>query len=474
MHWILQFFGRFHPLFVHLPIGILFLAFLFECLSNFKRYTSLRVAVAPALLIGAFFAVASVISGLFLSQEGGYEDTVVDLHQNLGIATAIFAIILYLFHGKTFRYFSRYAERKSIRIISFLILITLLSLTGHLGGTLTHGDEYLFEYISSTQEIEDPSLKLQAIQNVDTAVLYSEIIQPILDSRCYSCHSSRKQKGELRLDGLAFILQGGDHGKIIEPGIPDSSSLYKRLMLPLEDEDHMPPNEKPQPSSAEIALVKAWVEEGADFEKRVDKYTQSGKIKTYFQLLIAQSQTEKLIPTEEAPAADPTVVAQLRAKGVIVLPVSSESNYLTANFINAKLISKEDLKSLLNLKRQLVWLDLKGTNITDEGIREISQFTVLRKLNLDYTSITNKGIEHITALPELTYLNLVGTKITDEGLIRLVTLKNLKNIFLYETNVTAKGVVSFMSSSPSVNIDTGGYQLPKIVGDSAVETFGPS
>src|SRR3990170_3059152 len=262
MHWIFQFFGRFHPLFVHLPIGILFLAFLFECLSNFKQYASLRVAVAPALLIGSFFAVASVISGLFLSQEGGYEDAVVDLHQNLGIATAIFTIILYLFQRKPVRYFSKYAERNSIRIISFLILITLLFATGHLGGTLTHGEEYLFEYIYSTEEIKDPSVKLQAIHDVDTAVLYSDIIQPILDSRCYSCHSSRKQKGELRLDGLTFIMQGGDNGKVIQPGLPDSSTLYNRLMLPLEDEDHMPPNEKPQPSSAEVALVKAWIEEG--------------------------------------------------------------------------------------------------------------------------------------------------------------------------------------------------------------------
>lgn len=474
MYWILQFFGRFHPLFVHLPIGILFLAFLFECLSNFKRYASLRVAVAPALLIGAFFAVASVISGLFLSQEGGYEDSVVDLHRNLGIATAIFTIVLYLFQAKPIQYFSRYAERNSIRIISFLVLITLLSITGHFGGTLTHGEEYLFEYISSTEEAKDPSEKLKAIHNVDSAVLYSEIIQPILDSRCYSCHSSRKQKGELRLDGLAFIMQGGDNGKVIEPGIADSSTLYKRLMLPLEDEDHMPPNEKSQPSSAEIALVKAWIEEGADFEKRVDKYTESSKIKTYFQLLVAQSQTEKLIPTEEVPAADPNVVTQLRAKGVIVLPVGSETNYLTVNFVNTKLVSEEDLKLLLSLKSQLVWLDLKATSISDEGLREISQLTALRKLNLDYTSITDKGIEYIGSLSELTSLNLVGTKITDEGLIRLATLKKLKNIFLYKTGVTANGFANFTSASPSVNIDTGGYQLPKIVGDSAVETHGPS
>jgi hypothetical protein len=236
----------------------------------------------------------------------------------------------------------------------------------------------------------------------------------------------------------------------------------------------MPPNEKPQPSSAEIALVKAWIEEGADFEKTVDRYSQSSKIKTYFQLLIAQSQTEKLIPTEEVPAADPSVLAQLKAKGVIVLPVGSESNYLTVNFVNTKLISGEDLKLLLSLKRQLVWLNLKATNISDEGMGEISQLTALRKLNLEYTSIGDEALEKIASLAELTDLNLVGTKITDKGLIGLTRLKKLQNIFLYKTNTTASGIANFTSASPLINIDTGGYQLPKIVADSAIETFGPS
>jgi len=174
------------------------------------------------------------------------------------------------------------------------------------------------------------------------------------------------------------------------------------------------------------------------------------------------------------PAADPNVLAQLIAKGIIVLPVGSESNYVTVSFVNTKIISEADLKLLVSLKRQLVWLNLKGTSISDEGMREISQLTTLRKLNLDYTSITDKGIEKITDLSALTYLNLVGTKITDEGLIRLTTLKELKNIFLYKTNTTASGVANFTVAAPLVIIDTGGYQLPKIVGDSAVEALGPS
>ena len=93
MEWITQFFGRFHPLLVHFPIGILILAFLFECLSRIKSYRKLRAAIPPSLLLGSLFAVASAFSGYFLSEEGGYEDDLLERHKTLGIATAVFSVI---------------------------------------------------------------------------------------------------------------------------------------------------------------------------------------------------------------------------------------------------------------------------------------------------------------------------------------------------------------------------------------------
>src|SRR5688500_14333137 len=95
MDWIIQFFGRFHPLIVHLPIGILFLAFLFECLSAFRDYRKLNAAVQPSLFLGSIFAILSIVSGIFLSREGGYDDFLLERHRNLGIATAAFTVILY-------------------------------------------------------------------------------------------------------------------------------------------------------------------------------------------------------------------------------------------------------------------------------------------------------------------------------------------------------------------------------------------
>jgi len=60
MEIVMQFLGRFHPLIVHLPIGFLLLAFIFECLSLLDTYKKLKVAVKPSLLLGAAFAVVAM------------------------------------------------------------------------------------------------------------------------------------------------------------------------------------------------------------------------------------------------------------------------------------------------------------------------------------------------------------------------------------------------------------------------------
>lgn len=93
--------------------------------------------------------------------------------------------------------------------------------------------------------------------------LYKDVIAPVLENKCTGCHGEKKAKGKLKLNTHEAILKGGEDGKVVIPGQPDKSTLYKNLNLPLADEDHMPPEEKPQPTKAEIAAIKWWIEKGA-------------------------------------------------------------------------------------------------------------------------------------------------------------------------------------------------------------------
>ena len=83
------FIGRFHPLVVHLPIGFLLLAAIFYYASRRTTFEPLRQAVGPTLFLGALSAILSVIFGLALANEGGYDDQALFWHKWLGIGVAL-------------------------------------------------------------------------------------------------------------------------------------------------------------------------------------------------------------------------------------------------------------------------------------------------------------------------------------------------------------------------------------------------
>lgn len=464
----IEIFGRFHPLLVHFPIGLLFLAGLFEFLSYFKKYRKLRGAVQTTLFWGAVFSTLSAASGYILSQEGGYDDRLLGLHRNAGIVTASFAWILFFIRRSAVTFFHEKEKQKLVRIFLFVPMLGVLSLTGHLGGSLTHGEEYFFPEDSDEASSGKLSLSPEVVAHPDSAVLYRDVVEPILRSKCYACHSSVKQKGQLRLDTPELMRKGGKHGAVINNHIVDSSALYSRMMLPLEDEKHMPPNEKPQLESAEIDLVHAWIEGGASFEKQIREYRSGAKIKEYLMALSDEFTQPSLTPDREVAAAPPEAVEALISKGVIVLPVAKESHYLSVNFVNARSLGDDDLSLLLPLKEQLLWLNLGRTKITDKGLITISQLSKLTQLNLEHTAVSDAGMQPLKQLSSLTILNLVGTGVGDDGISSVATVKSLSRVFVYKSKVTKEGVLALKQNAPSLITDTGMYILPPRITDTLV------
>jgi uncharacterized protein DUF1553/uncharacterized protein DUF1549/cytochrome c len=86
-------------------------------------------------------------------------------------------------------------------------------------------------------------------------------IQPILQNTCYECHGPKKTKADLRLDSPAGIMKGGETGAIIVAGNSERSLIVRRV-LGLDDEDRMPKDGDPLPA-AQIALIRAWIDQGA-------------------------------------------------------------------------------------------------------------------------------------------------------------------------------------------------------------------
>ena len=94
-----------------------------------------------------------------------------------------------------------------------------------------------------------------------TSVEFGRDVQPILEGACVRCHGERRARGGLRLDGRGAILRGGDSGAVVSAGAPSASPLIVRIRS-RDPELRMPPKGEPL-SSREVAVLKAWVEQGA-------------------------------------------------------------------------------------------------------------------------------------------------------------------------------------------------------------------
>ncbi len=451
------FVGRFHPIIVHFPIGILYLAFIFELLSRTKRFKKIKFAVEPTLFIGAIGSMGSATSGFLLSQEGGYPERLLDNHQWLGIATTLFSILVWFFHRGTF--LLKEKHRKPIRIIVFIPLLLLLTYTGHLGGSLTHGEDFL-----APQSSDQTSFKKVSSLAADSN-FYKNVIDPLLEKKCYSCHSSKKQKGQLRLDEVKFILAGGKHGLVIK-STPKESELYKRLVLQVNDEHHMPPKGREQFTQIEIDAVYGWIEEGASFEKKIKEVTNI-RLTAYLTSLKKEKpfDIEKEITVSKS---DQRTINDLRAKGIIVIPISQESNFVKAFFTNPKYITDKEVELLRPFKEQLVDLKLSHTSISDKAVKTVSIFTNLTSIELDYTVISDKSLAALRDLKRLTHINLVSTPITDKGLEELELIKSAREIYLYKTKITKKGFLNYLLKNPLVSLDTGNYNLKVLASDTIV------
>lgn len=453
-----EFIGRFHPLLVHLPIGFLLLSVIFYFLSRKEKFQSLRTAVFYSLLLGTVAAVLSSISGLLLSQSGEYDETLVSRHQWFGIGLTVICFT------------SLYAVKKSKLFTKWLMLLiaVLIAITGHLGGTLTHGENYLFAS-NNKQQASD----IKPIPDIQQAIVYTDIIKPILQSKCYSCHSATKQKGKLRLDEPSFLIRGGETGNTILAGKADESELIKRILLPETNEDHMPPAKKPQLTKAQIELLHWWIQQGADFTKPTVALQQPEKVKPLLAALQSGSivtatiiEAESILPEKEVIKAPDSLLQQLRQMDISVSPVAKGSNYLSVSFVGVDSITDKQLGLLKKISEQVIWLKMSSTNSRDEHLHIIGQMKSLTRLYLDKTQVTDRGIAAINGLSLLQYLNISFTNVNISGLEKLGLLKKLKQLYVYKTSLTAMDVVRLNKIFPLAQIDTGGYHLQKIPTDT--------
>lgn len=457
--WI-NYLGHYHPLIVHLPIGILLLVIILELLQWKRRQTTMRSAIQVALGVAFFSSILSCILGYFLSTEGGYERTTLLLHQWMGIGLALITGLSW--------WLQRGTHRKWYRLTLFLIFI-LLMITGHQGGNMTHGADYLTANLPSPlnrlfgqDNPPDTPYTRPVIENITEAVVFTDLVVPILQAKCYSCHSSAKIKGGLRLDEAKYLFKGGKHGEIIEAGKPENSEFIKRLLLPMEDDKRMAPKDQPQLTKSEITLLSWWVKSGADIKKKVGALQPDSltyKLLESFTGNAADSQTSSIplsaVFAKTVPQPDSASIAALRALSVLVTPIAQNSPFLLVSCVNFKEFSDKHSSLLLPLKENIAWLQLDNTAITDEGLKVIAQFPHLVRLHLNGTNTGNAGIQLLSTSAFLEYLNVNQTKLDNRGLASLSTAVQLRQLYCWNTAITMAGVETLRQKRPDLSIFSG-------------------
>ena len=172
------------------------------------------------------------------------------------------------------------------------------------------------------------------------------------------------------------------------------------------------------------------------------------------------------VPEKEVDAANEKDIKRLNKAGVTIVPVAQNSNYLTANFINAHSTADSVMNPLKAVRDQLVWLKFEHKSVNDERLKALKDCKNLIRLSLNHTQITDKGLESLKNMDQLQSLSLVGTKVSLKGLAQLSKLKSLSAIYLYQTNVQRSDWNTLKKLFPKVSIDSGNYQVPTLPKDT--------
>ena len=475
-------FGPFHMVLLHLPIGALtaiwFLEFLLE--KNDDKHKNQATGLLHLLLL--LSCGLTVVLGLSYEEFGQYGDEI-EQHEFWGLIFAGCIVATYLCY-----WIHRKLGKRSSKLFYMLALLAAtitMVITAHQGGELVHGKGFLSkpfqeekrQAVAPTPLIDESSKKNtdqarivtqptstsapsapmvdaingadridpitapiaaleQTPQVADPRIALFETSQAIFERNCYKCHGATKQKGGYRLDEQHSINLGGKSKlPAIVPGNVEQSELMYRMLLPHDDDDAMPPEEKDPVSPEDIDLVRQWIEAGAYWPDAAElSAAASDTVKT------GDADTDQLIEQISRTG----VKAEYNAWG-------DESIRIDLGVVGPGQLNQA-IQQLSGFRNKLTWLDCSELALSSDFFQQLEQCIKLQRLHLNGTDVTDKQLDALSQLADLNYLNLYNTQISDAGLESLHASSSLRKIFLSQTQVTANGITELKKSLPELEV----------------------
>ncbi|MCE7062249.1 DUF2231 domain-containing protein [Dyadobacter sp. CY343] len=430
--------GRLHPAVLHFPLVALLLYAFWTIIVEKKDSVRWNAELAETLLLlGTFTATVAAFSGFLLSKEESEVSQTLLWHKWLGVGISVGSVAWY---GAS-KYLAPWKIPAKLVAVTFL---AMLLIAGHLGGNLTHGEDFLtFSPNNSTETTNQVSIQ--------QAIVYENLVQPVLQQKCYSCHNAEKSKGRLQMQTKALLTKGGKNGMLWDTTKPDLGLLVSRVHLPLEDKKHMPPRGKAQLTDDEIMLLAEWVKLGSDFEQKVTALPAQNPIVSYAENILGGNRTGEIY---DFAAADPEEIKALNTNYRTIRQYAPASPALFVNFYNRSAFKSSDISDLLPIKDQIIAMDFGKMPVKDEDLKTIARFPELRKLILNFTDLRGTTLGELEKLTKLRELALSGTKVNNTSIKALTNIASLEKVFLWSTALTSEEQDA-LKNSKNIHFETG-------------------
>ena len=443
---IFSFIGSFHPLLLHLPIGLWFAVCVLMVASVLVRDAVKKSIIYALSVVTLVTAIFTFSAGFILYLGGGYGRATISLHMYSSFAFLISLACFVICYGRS--------RRATFEWLTAGITTIVLCVAGHAGGVITHGDpldKAPWRIFAERAEQESQSEDMVA-----SGLVFHDLVVPILEDKCMACHGSERVKGKLKMTSYAALIKGGSKGACILPGDAAGSLMIQRINLPLDDNKRMPPAEKKQLSLEEAAFLEWWVSAALPEEQLIDSTILPLEQQAYVQSILGNN--PKAVQARAAKTRSKDLLAryadfQTHYPGILVQSVVGEALFeLSA----ASLLGYDEASvraALRPLADSLIRIDWNRRQLDTEWAKLLSAAGIVEVLNLSNSSFTASDLTLLLSkMRELKKVNLTGTDFSDEQIEGIRANSSIETIVLTDTQLSELGYRKLRSYLPSAEI----------------------
>lgn len=438
--------GRFHPLVVHFPIVLVLLPVGLELAGRWTDRDALRRPVLALWTLAVLSAMASAGAGFLLYASGEYAGELVRRHLWGGALTVVFSLAAALLYAVGLDSTRRRTAYRTLLGATAVVLVG----TGHLGGTLTHGETFLTDVMPAF----GGDAPATVVKPPEELLVFEDLLVPAFEARCLSCHNRHRAKGGFVMTSLETMQAGGDSGaEAFVANDPEASELYRRVTLPPGDDDRMPPSGKPALSADEVALLHWWIASGADPEQQLGNGPEDPRVQAavrrYLPRLAVAQRRHFATKQERLALAD-----ELREKAdgwgldITFDPESDSTLFVVAMRFPPDVVTDETVAELLPYADVFSRVSLAGSDVTDDALYHLAQMPELQALLLPRTAVTGEGLVYLQGHPRLEVLNLAHTAVDDVHALHLMELPALREVYLFGSEVRPNLIDALRAHTP--------------------------